>query len=60
MEFEIEKKVPDRNTKIIVYCKKGGRGALAALTLSKMEYKNVFNIQGGIVAWEAKGLPVEK
>jgi len=60
IEFRIEEIVKDKNKKIITYCKKGGRGVLAAATLKEMGYKNVFNLKGGIVAWMAAGLPVEK
>lgn len=60
LEFEIDKKVPDKKTKIIIYCKKGGRGILAAESLIKMGYKDVLSITGGLVGWEAKGLPILK
>ena len=60
LEFEIDKKVPDKKTKIIIYCKKGGRGILAAESLIKMGYKDVLSITGGLVGWEAKGLPIVK
>ena len=59
LEFKIAKKVPDKNTKILMYCKKGGRGCLASCTLCQMGYKNVKNINGGWMAWEKAGYPVE-
>jgi len=59
LEFKIAKKVPDKNTKILMYCKKGGRGCLASCTLCRMGYKNVKNINGGWMAWEKAGYPVE-
>jgi len=33
IEFKVTKKIPDKNTKILVYCKFGGRGCLTACTL---------------------------
>jgi len=44
--------VPGKDEEIIVYCKKGERGALAAETLVKLGYTNVKNLIGGWVVWE--------
>ena len=44
--------------RVIVYCASGARGALATLTLQDMGYENVANLDGGIKAWVAAGLPV--
>jgi rhodanese-related sulfurtransferase len=38
---------PLKTDKIIVYCKVGGRGALAAKSLNKLGFENVSNLQGG-------------
>ena len=59
LEFKIGKKIPDKNSDIIMYCKKGGRGCLATCTLCKMGYTNVKNMDGGWLAWEKAGYPVE-
>ena len=59
LEFTINNKVPDKNAQIIAYCKVGGRGSLALYTLARMGYKNIKNIEGGWVAWEKAGYPVE-
>jgi rhodanese-related sulfurtransferase len=52
-EFE-----PARRT--IVYSASGARSALAADTLSRMGYRNVASLDGGITAWEQSGLPLER
>jgi rhodanese-related sulfurtransferase len=59
LEFKIANKVPDKSTQIVMYCKKGGRGCLAACTLCRMGYENVVNMDGGWLAWEKAGYPVE-
>jgi rhodanese-related sulfurtransferase len=59
MEFKVDKKIPDKNEKIVLYCKVGGRGCLSACTLCRMGYKNVVNMAGGWKAWEKAGYPVE-
>ena len=59
LEFKIGKQVPDKNTKIVMYCKSGGRGCLATCTLCRMGYQNVKNMAGGWLAWEKAGYPVD-
>jgi len=59
LEFQVTKKIPDKNAYIIVYCAVGGRGALAAYALVQMGYKNVVNMDGGWKAWVKAGYPVE-
>lgn len=59
MEFKVTKKIPDKNAKIVVYCKVGGRGCLSTCTLCRMGYKNVKNMAGGWKAWLKAEYPVE-
>lgn len=59
LEFKVAKKIPDKNGKIVMYCKKGGRGCLATCTLCRMGYKNAQNMAGGWMAWEKAGYPIE-
>jgi rhodanese-related sulfurtransferase len=49
-----------RDLKIVVYCKTGGRAALAACTLQEMGYASVQSVAGGIDAWVAQGGQVAK
>ena len=48
----------DRSRHLIVYCRSGGRAALAASALLEMGYTNVESIQGGVQAWIDAGLPL--
>lgn len=59
MEWKIEKKIPNKNEKIVMYCKSGGRSTLAAHAIQRMGYKNVVNVDGGWLAWVEAGYPVE-
>lgn len=45
-------------TNVTLYCKSGGRSALAAKSLQNMGFKNVKSLQGGIMGWESEGLLV--
>ena len=44
--------VPEKSVEIILYCKKGGRGALSTEALNRLNYKGVRNLAGGWMAWE--------
>lgn len=58
VEFVFTKKVTDHNKPVVVYCKAGGRGALTAAALKDLGYKNVYNLDGGILKWISEGHPV--
>ncbi|MBX9600983.1 MAG: sulfurtransferase [Bryobacteraceae bacterium] len=60
IERDIEQKIPDPDTKIVLYCGGGYRSALAADNLQKMGYRNVVSLDGGWRAWVSAGMPVEK
>ncbi len=60
IERDIEARVPDLNTEIVLYCGGGFRSALAADNLQKMGYKNVVSMDGGIRDWREKGYPLTK
>lgn len=58
IERDVEARVPDPATPIVVYCGGGYRSALAADNLQKMGYTNVLSMDGGIRDWRNKGLPL--
>lgn len=60
MERDVETKIPDSATEVILYCGGGFRSALAADNLQKMGYTNVISMDGGWRDWTAKGLPVSQ
>ena len=47
-------------TEIFLYCKSGGRSALAAQSLQNLGFTQVHSLCGGISGWEAKGFLVDK
>jgi rhodanese-related sulfurtransferase len=57
LEFTLsaDEALHDRSRPIVVYCKGGGRAALAAKTLQEMGYVSVQSIAGGFDAWAAAG-----
>jgi len=60
LERGIETAAPDKAQRIVLYCQGGSRSALAADTLQKMGYTNVFSLAGGYAGYQAVGLPSQK
>lgn len=60
LEKDIEAQAPRKDAQIVLYCQRGGRSALAADTLQKMGYSDVYSLAGGFLAYQKLGLPVEK
>jgi rhodanese-related sulfurtransferase len=60
IERDIEAKVPDKKTRMVLYCGGGFRSALAADALQRMGYANVISLDGGWRAWQQSGMPIER
>jgi sulfur-carrier protein adenylyltransferase/sulfurtransferase len=57
----IEGLVPDKSQRVILYCRSGARSARAADQIKeKFGYENVANVEGGILEWQERGLPVDE
>jgi len=60
IERDIERRVPETGTKMILYCGGGFRSALTADNLQKMGYSDVESMDGGWKGWIAAGYPTQK
>jgi rhodanese-related sulfurtransferase len=60
IERDVEARVPNLSTEMVLYCGGGFRSALAADNLQKMGYTNVISMDGGIRGWREKGYPLVK
>jgi rhodanese-related sulfurtransferase len=58
IERDIEQRVPDLSTPLVLYCGGGFRSALAADNLQKMGYTNVISMDGGIRDWRERKFPL--
>lgn len=50
----------DKSTPIVLVCRSGGRSGRAAEMLVANGFENVFNMVGGMLAWNERGLPVAR
>jgi rhodanese-related sulfurtransferase len=51
---------PERDARIVLYCRSGRMSAIAAKDLAAIGYTNVWDVEGGMVAWEAAGFDLER
>jgi len=56
----LDKLPDDKAAKIVLYCRSDRMSTIAAAELVKLGYTNIWNLDGGMVAWEQAGLPIEK
>lgn len=55
LERDVEKRFPDLDREIVLYCGGGFRSALGAESMQKMGYRNVWSMDGGWRDWKASG-----
>ena len=49
-----------KTKKVIIACRSGNRSSSACATLKKEGFEQVFNLGGGVMAWESANLPLVK
>jgi thioredoxin len=59
-DFKDQLKTLNKNEPVFVYCKAGGRSDKAAKVLQELGFVSVYDLQGGIMAWESDKLPLEE
>jgi rhodanese-related sulfurtransferase len=55
MQFNSEVSRLDKSKTYAVYCHSGRRSGIATAEMSKLGFKTLFNLEGGIGAWSAAG-----
>ena len=58
VEANVAKLPADKGARLVLYCRSGGMSAIAARTLVRLGYTDVWNLDGGMIAWRQTGHPV--
>ena len=57
LESQVEGRITDKTTPVVVYCAGGVRSAFAAKTLQELGYEQVESMDGGFGRWKDEGRP---
>jgi molybdopterin/thiamine biosynthesis adenylyltransferase/rhodanese-related sulfurtransferase len=57
LESQVESRLTDKSTPVVVYCAGGVRSAFAARTLEELGYADVVSMEGGFGKWKDEGRP---
>lgn len=58
-EFNSKFEELDKSSPILLYCAAGGRSGKSMQLLKDMGFNKVYNLEGGIGAWQAAEMPIE-
>jgi phage shock protein E len=50
----------DRDVPVLLYCRSGQRSADAAGLMAQLGFRDVIDLEGGIIAWANAGLPLTR
>ncbi|MHB8188829.1 MAG: molybdopterin-synthase adenylyltransferase MoeB [Ferrimicrobium sp.] len=57
LEIQVEGRIPNKETPIVVFCAGGVRSIFAVQTLTELGYTTVASMAGGFNRWKDEGLP---
>jgi rhodanese-related sulfurtransferase len=60
LEDKLALLVKNKSSQVVMVCQVGARSARAAATARKLGFENVQSLAGGLKAWQAASMPVEK
>jgi len=50
----------DKNKPYLIYCRSGRRSRNALDIMEELNFREAYNMSGGIIEWKAEGLPITK
>jgi rhodanese-related sulfurtransferase len=57
-DFEAELDKLDKNKTYLVYCRSGNRSGKSVKMMKDLNFREVYDVDGGILRWEAAGFPM--
>lgn len=58
VEANLDKLPSSKSARLVVYCRSGSMSDIAARALVKLAYTDVWNVSGGMIAWQEAGYPL--
>jgi len=58
--FQDELNILDKDKSYLIYCRSGGRSGSALAIMEELNFREVYNMTGGIIQWQAEGFPTVK
>ncbi len=58
--FPDELNIFDKNKIYLIYCRSGRRSASALDIMEELNFREAYNMTGGIIQWQAEGFPTVK
>ena len=59
-DFEERVAKIDRKQPILLHCRSGGRSTESLEIFKKLKFQKIYHLDGGILAWQKEGFPIEK
>jgi rhodanese-related sulfurtransferase len=56
--FQVELGKLDRTKTYLIYCRTGSRSESTFALMKELQFRQIYDLEGGITAWRAAGLPV--
>jgi len=58
IEQHLDQLPANKNARVVLYCRSGRMSEEAASTLVQLGYTDVWNLDGGMIAWKQAGYPI--